>query len=210
MEYILLVLLWFFWCFLHSFLIHPPILTVLQRVSGGTIRYHRLFFNSIACFTLIPIVIYRYSFESPLVYEWQGPPVVIRAVLLLVSLFLFMGGAAKYDFKSFLGIAQIQSGNTQQILTESGKLDTSGVLRITRHPWYTGGILFLWSYKNSVDLSGCITSIVLTLYLIIGAYLEEKKLITEFGEEYRRYQQSVSMLFPVRWIVSMLGGKRTL
>jgi protein-S-isoprenylcysteine O-methyltransferase Ste14 len=36
------------------------------------------------------------------------------------------------------------------------------------------------------------------LYLVAGAYLEERKLLAEFGTEYARYQQEVPMFWP-RW-----------
>jgi protein-S-isoprenylcysteine O-methyltransferase Ste14 len=37
---------------------------------------------------------------------------------------------------------------------------------------------------------------------VVGAFLEERKLVRIFGEEYRDYQQKVSMFIPVKW----LGG----
>jgi protein-S-isoprenylcysteine O-methyltransferase Ste14 len=36
--------------------------------------------------------------------------------------------------------------------------------------------------------------------LIIGAFLEEKKLVREFGEGYRAYQARVSMFLPYQWV----------
>jgi methanethiol S-methyltransferase len=36
----------------------------------------------------------------------------------------------------------------------------------------------------------------LTAYLFIGAYFEERKLVREFGEAYRGYQQRTPMFFP--------------
>ena len=37
---------------------------------------------------------------------------------------------------------------------------------------------------------------VLTLYVIVGTMLEEKKLVLEFGEIYVKYKQEVPMLIP--------------
>jgi protein-S-isoprenylcysteine O-methyltransferase Ste14 len=37
---------------------------------------------------------------------------------------------------------------------------------------------------------------VISIYFIIGSILEERKLVSEFGERYREYQQTVSMLIP--------------
>jgi protein-S-isoprenylcysteine O-methyltransferase Ste14 len=76
----------------------------------------------------------------------------------------------------------------------------SGVLGLMRHPWYTAFIIFLWA--RDFDLAGLITNSVLTAYIFIGTCLEERKLITEFGQAYRDYQEKVSMLFPVKWLRS--------
>jgi hypothetical protein len=34
----------------------------------------------------------------------------------------------------------------------------------------------------------------------VGSFLEERKLVREFGDKYQEYQQAVSMLFPWRWL----------
>jgi protein-S-isoprenylcysteine O-methyltransferase Ste14 len=39
---------------------------------------------------------------------------------------------------------------------------------------------------------------VTTAYIFIGIALEERDMITVFGEEYRRYRQQVGMLMPFR------------
>jgi protein-S-isoprenylcysteine O-methyltransferase Ste14 len=36
------------------------------------------------------------------------------------------------------------------------------------------------------------------VWIILGSYLEEKDLVTEFGERYRHYQKTVPMLLPWR------------
>jgi protein-S-isoprenylcysteine O-methyltransferase Ste14 len=36
----------------------------------------------------------------------------------------------------------------------------------------------------------------ITLYILIGARLEERKLLSQFGEDYRAYQQKVPMFIP--------------
>jgi protein-S-isoprenylcysteine O-methyltransferase Ste14 len=79
-------------------------------------------------------------------------------------------------------------------------LDTSGILGITRHPWYLATILFIWA--RQLDVSAILVNVILTLYLVVGTYLEEKKLIGEFGEKYLTYQKKVSMLIPYKWLKS--------
>jgi protein-S-isoprenylcysteine O-methyltransferase Ste14 len=41
---------------------------------------------------------------------------------------------------------------------------------------------------------------VISAYFIIGAILEERKLLQEFGEKYREYQENVSMFIPYEWL----------
>jgi protein-S-isoprenylcysteine O-methyltransferase Ste14 len=57
-------------------------------------------------------------------------------------------------------------------------------------------------------MPGILMNLVLTGYFLVGAILEEKKLLAEFGEEYRGYQRDVSMLFPFKWLSRALKMKR--
>jgi protein-S-isoprenylcysteine O-methyltransferase Ste14 len=101
-----------------------------------------------------------------------------------------------------LGIKQIKEGTSNKAITDSGELDTSGVLGITRHPWYLATILLIW--VRQLDVSAIFVNVILTSYLIVGTYLEEKKLVREFGEKYLIYQKRVSMLIPYKWLKSII------
>jgi protein-S-isoprenylcysteine O-methyltransferase Ste14 len=41
---------------------------------------------------------------------------------------------------------------------------------------------------------------VLTVYIFVGTLIEERKLVHEFGDAYRSYQERVSMFVPLKWI----------
>jgi protein-S-isoprenylcysteine O-methyltransferase Ste14 len=103
-----------------------------------------------------------------------------------------------------LGIRQIKSGKSHSTLSESGDIDTSGILSLTRHPWYLATLILVWTYFREMYVSTLIVNIILTIYLIIGTILEERKLIIELGDSYRDYMNRVSMLFPTKWILSKL------
>ncbi|MEI6143491.1 MAG: hypothetical protein WCP85_29715 [Mariniphaga sp.] len=45
-------------------------------------------------------------------------------------------------------------------------------------------------------MADIIVNLVLTVYIIIGTFLEEKKLVLEFGETYIQYQKEVPMIVP--------------
>ena len=121
-----------------------------------------------------------------------------QVILIWIAVLLFFLGGRHYDARQFLGIKQIKERTSNKVLTDTGELDTSGVLGITRHPWYFASILIIWA--RQLDVSAILINVLLTAYLIIGTYLEEKKLVGEFGEQYMAYQQKVSMLIPYKWL----------
>jgi protein-S-isoprenylcysteine O-methyltransferase Ste14 len=199
-EHAVIFFAWLGWCTLHSLLISHSVISYMKYRFPRQYRYYRLGFNLVALFTLLPVIVYGQFVKSPVVFQWQGAPVILQVICVMAALFFFVAGGAKYDTKQFLGLAQIRSGDGNALLTESGKLDTSGILAVTRHPWYLGGILIIWTYQPKIDLQSLITNSVITLYFIIGAFLEERKLVKEFGSEYRDYQSKVSMLFPAKYL----------
>jgi protein-S-isoprenylcysteine O-methyltransferase Ste14 len=69
------------------------------------------------------------------------------------------------------------------------------VLRYVRHPWYSSGLPILWTVGPITD-ANLLTRIILSLYLVIGTLLEERKLLHEIGESYRSYCRQVPMLIP--------------
>jgi protein-S-isoprenylcysteine O-methyltransferase Ste14 len=88
-------------------------------------------------------------------------------------------------------------------LANNNDFVVSGIHRIIRHPWYLGGILIVWA--SDLSVSTILINMVISIYFIIGSILEERKLVREFGEKYREYQQRVSMLIPWRWLKSKIA-----
>jgi protein-S-isoprenylcysteine O-methyltransferase Ste14 len=123
-------------------------------------------------------------------------------LLLVTAVLLFFLGGRHYDVHQVLGIKQIKEGTSNKAITDSGELDTSGILGITRHPWYLATILLIWA--RQLDASAIFINVIFTSYLIVGTYLEEKKLVREFGEKYLIYQKRVPMLIPYKWLKSII------
>jgi len=121
-----------------------------------------------------------------------------QVLLIVIAVLLFFFGGRQYDARQFLGIKQIKKGTPNRGISDTGELETAGVLGITRHPWYLAAILLIWA--RQLDLSLIVVNVILTSYLIIGSHLEERKLIREFGENYLTYQERVSMLIPYKWL----------
>jgi methanethiol S-methyltransferase len=116
--------------------------------------------------------------------QWLG--------LVLAALVIYMG-AREYDQQYFIGLRQIKEGIVDDV---AFPIKRSGILKFIRHPYYTGGLLFLVFWGGEVSSSLLITKFILSAYLIIGAFLEERKLVALLGSEYEAYQREVPMFFP--------------
>ncbi|MFP3982969.1 MAG: methyltransferase family protein [Desulfurivibrionaceae bacterium] len=198
-KHLFLALFWVLWCALHSLLIAPSVKRFFAGRLGMWFRYYRLLYIFIALGTIIPVLVYRFSMSSQPLFAWQGELRIIQTLLIGSALCLFIGGARNYDLRQFTGIRQIREGEDYRGIGDRGGLKTDGILGVIRHPWYLGGILIIWA--RPLDTAALVTNIILTSYLIIGAFLEERKLIITFGSQYRRYQSRVSMLFfPWKWL----------
>ena len=197
-KYMIFSLLLILWCVLHSAMISISVTEYIKKRLGDIFRFYRLFFNLISILTLIPVALFAYSIQTQVIFDWNGYMRIGQVILLGIAVLLFFLGGRHYDARQFLGIKQIKEGTSNKVLTDTGDLDTSGVLRMTRHPWYLATMLFIWA--RQMDVSAIIVNVVLTSYLIVGTYLEEKKLVREFGEKYLTYQKRVSMLIPYKWL----------
>jgi protein-S-isoprenylcysteine O-methyltransferase Ste14 len=138
-------------------------------------------------------------------FRWDGNMRIIQVVLLGTAALLFLLGARRYDAGRLLGFRQIRAGISKGGIAPAGELDTAGILGLTRHPWYLAVMLLIWA--RPLDLSAILVNVILAGYLIVGACLEERKLVREFGEKYRAYQQRVPMLIPYGWLKSKMHGR---
>jgi len=75
------------------------------------------------------------------------------------------------------------------------KFKISSIYKIVRHPIYLGMFLALWA-APIMSISRMVFAIMLTGYLFIGIYLEEKDMIRLFGNKYTEYKERVPKMFP--------------
>ncbi len=70
-----------------------------------------------------------------------------------------------------------------------------GPYRWVRHPLYFAIIVLFWCYPE-ITPDRLLFNLLWTGWMAIGSHFEEKDLVAQFGERYRRYQRRVPALIP--------------
>ena len=195
MKYLSIALLWAGYCALHSYLISIGFTNLLNRILKKYYAFYRLFYVLISLFLLIPLINYTAQLDNEVIIIYGASLDIVRNILIYSSLLMFFWAFfVDYDSLSFFGVRQILNFGRAKITDTSDEIKRSGLLGIIRHPMYFALIIYIWC--QTLRISDIVVNTVLTVYIIIGTWLEEKKLILEFGERYIKYQKEVPMLIP--------------
>lgn len=182
-EHFFLFLAWAIYYTLHSVFAS----TKAKGKMGLSQRNYRLVYSILATLGLFIILIYGATIYSVLIYPPSPISTYIGLMLSAAGIFIIKRAFRKYSFRAFLGLKKEQAE----------ELVTDGIQARVRHPLYSGTILLVLGYLVfNPQLSNAITFVALLIYLPIGIRLEERKLISEFGDAYREYQQHVPSLVP--------------
>jgi protein-S-isoprenylcysteine O-methyltransferase Ste14 len=127
----------------------------------------------------------KYSPGSPLLFV--APPMLHVPILVLRVLTIAAIFSSIYQ-QGLLSFVGLKTG-------EASGLVTTGPYGLVRHPIYFFGILFIWLNPvfTAMDL---LAALLATAYFVVGAWHEDRRLLTEFGDEYEDYRKKVPMLVP--------------
>lgn len=70
--------------------------------------------------------------------------------------------------------------------------------KFIRHPIQLGILIGIWATSN-MTYGHFTISILLTLYIFLGLYFEEKDLVNTLGDAYKDYKQRVGLVIPKIW-----------
>jgi len=186
-------LLWLGFGLVHSILAGPSAKHLLNPLFG---RYYRLAYNLFSALHIGLILIagrewlganstdlnLATGFDSLVTASrWVGVGIIIAAL-------------TQYDLGRFGGLTQIRQPAGSPDDEET--LHITGMHRYVRHPLYLGAYLFLWG--GAVDQFGLYTALWGSLYLYVGTWFEERKLIACYGRCYNEYREKVPAVFPLR------------
>ncbi len=180
---------------LHSLMASPwAKRLVRQAIGSASDRFYRLFYNIVGGLTFLPVLAVVAINPGASIYRIPWPWSLLAMFGQAGAVLLLAVGLLQTDIWHFLGLRQLIKPDQASAPT----LVVSGFYRWVRHPLYTAGLIFIW-LTPVMTASILSLNIGLTLYLYIGSYFEERRLLTEFGHAYLEYQQAVPRLFPTPW-----------
>ena len=118
----------------------------------------------------------------------------------MIALFLAAGAGAWWGSKSLgdfdaLGVKPALRAFGSQKAVAATPFTVRGPYRWVRHPLYLFSLIIIWS-GPVFTADRLLHNGLWTIWIVIGATMEERDLVACFGDDYRSYQQTVPMLLP--------------
>lgn len=130
---------------------------------------------------------------------WDIQPQWLRNVFITVQLL----GWSLTVLSSFLinhfelfGLQQVYYHYVEKTLPRPQFTDRF-FYRLVRHPLQLGLLIGLWS-APTMSVTLLVLSSLMSIYIFVGLYFEERDLVRVLGEEYEKYRKRVPKLLPTR------------
>jgi protein-S-isoprenylcysteine O-methyltransferase Ste14 len=163
----------------------------VRRTLGDTgRRFYRLFYNVFSVISFAPILWLMVVLPDQVLYRIPVPWVYLSIAGQGAAVVMLIVGVLQTDTLSFVGLRQLIEGEQRK-----PQLVTRGLYRWIRHPLYTAGLLFIW-LTPVMSQNSLVVTIAATVYIIVGAIFEERKLKREFDQAYEKYKADTPMLIP--------------
>jgi protein-S-isoprenylcysteine O-methyltransferase Ste14 len=170
--------------------------TFRNWLSSTVPRHYYPATYSIASGIVLTMMVLLWQTSQTVLFRIQGPLETLpRAISLLAIAGFIWGVRALRTFDAFGRIPIVVHLRGKQLRPPDFVL--RGPYLWVRHPLYFFMLVLLWSAPN-VTSDRLLLNVLWTFWIVLGSYLEEKDIVTEFGERYRDYQKTVPMLLPWR------------
>lgn len=127
-------------------------------------------------------------------------PVLVTLIdgLFLVGLVVSLVATFQTDHSDLLGLRQIHFYLRNQPYTPP-PFQEKGLYRVVRHPIMLGTLIVLWS-TPSLTLGRLVFASILSSYIFVGIFLEERDLSATLGESYDHYRKKIPKIIPwIKW-----------
>ena len=198
-----IIIVFLTFAFIHSITVAKWFKHACKRALGGTFMrvWYRLLYNVVSLITvaiainLIWKVPDRRLWEGPLWFRWTWHLIQLAGLAFGALAFEYL------DMQEFMGFKQVWryftrgevAGNIEGLTQK--ELVTTGVYGIVRHPMYVAGII-IFTFNPNITVNSLLITVLADLYFLFGVFIEERRFLKIFGQEYRRYMLRVPRLIP--------------
>lgn len=175
------------YCVFHSLLATNRIKNFFYTCFKISSSSYRVGYNLLSILWLLALIYYQAGIKS-----WEIFTANLYSNILAVTLILIGGSIMLLCIYKYFN--QLSGLPVQKI---GMQLQTDGLHNWVRHPLYLGTILFLvglfimWPLMKNLLVFG-----IIIIYTLAGVWLEEEKLIIQFGDAYIKYKARVPMILP--------------
>jgi protein-S-isoprenylcysteine O-methyltransferase Ste14 len=190
LDHLLYAFLWLSFGIGHSILAAASVKAALGRVFGRTYRFAYNVFAGIHIGAILVAGQYWLGADAD-AFGWSLWVQVPLWGLQALGLVILLMALRQYDMGLFAGTRQLRDPEAERRVEP---LNVEGLNAWVRHPIYLGAHLLLWGGVS--DGFTLATAVWGSLYLVIGARYEERRLVALYGDAYRAYQRDVAFLIP--------------
>ena len=188
MNALILGIFWIIYYALHSALATSWVKSFFARQAPAVYQSYRVLYSLFSLVNFVVMLWFHMITPSENIFFPLLSVQIVGFIFALGAITIFSFALTNYRFQFWLD---------QPEKDDKKPLVTTGINRIVRHPLYFGVILLLIGmvlvlpkWKNLIFAG------VTVIYIIIGALLEERKLIAIYGNAYYTYRKNVKMLIP--------------
>jgi protein-S-isoprenylcysteine O-methyltransferase Ste14 len=174
---------------MHSLLASKQFKSLVWRIFGPDMdRWYFKFFSIFATVTFLPLAIMLLLFPGRKLYVIRSPWRWLMVGIQLLSAVWIIKGFKDAPHRFSVGLQLLKS-------EEAKPLSPRGVYCYVRDPFLISGLLGM--LMTPFMTTGLLTAYLLSsFYLYLGSLHWEKRLLAQFGKEYRDYQIKVPRMIP--------------
>jgi methanethiol S-methyltransferase len=174
----------------HSLFARELVKRQVRRIASADLE--RSVYVWVSSALLIAVCAY-WQLVPGVVYELTGAFRWLLYALQLLGIFLTVRGAGLLDPLELAGVRPAERKPDHEMFRHQGPFG------VVRHPIYLGWLLMTFA-APTLTMNRLLFAAITSLYLVLAIPLEERSLVTAFGEQYRAYQSRVRWrLIPGVW-----------
>jgi protein-S-isoprenylcysteine O-methyltransferase Ste14 len=198
-----IIIIFLIFAFIHSITVTRWFKHLCNKLFGDLFMrvWYRALYNAVSFFTVliglhfIAQVPDRLIWIAPLWLQWPLRAVQLAGLAFGTLAFEHLDGAEFMGFRQvWRYLSRGEAAGNIEGLTQK-ELVAGGVYGIVRHPLYAAGIVIV-TFNPHITMNGLTITVLADLYFIFGMFIEERRFLALFGDQYREYMKRVPRLVP--------------